>query len=302
MSAKSCAADTRRINMKRACVVQWDPHGGCGIVIEARGKLLNTMGATRRISLPSVGGTSASASPSPSSSPAALTQTRTVLEPEEVVFLVDQNAAVLRLGTTDSWASIQQAFNLLLESGISIERYMVYAHLRHMGYIVIPVPYHTTPNTSNPTPEMKIPSIPAVTTQCTPIPLPNKPLGAVSSSPPPSYRGWWPRVNLLPTPSDCATIITKLSHPMDTVPDSISREPLYHIDFKVYYPGTNKYRTMAPHLCISVINLGNPNDLPALEWSDMQYLLAETHKAGATQLKIAAACGTNIVFFSVANA
>jgi len=56
------------------------------------------------------------------------------LLPEEALFLVDRGALQLRVGGVP--ASFQHALALALQAGVSLDEYLVYAHLKRLGYIV----------------------------------------------------------------------------------------------------------------------------------------------------------------------
>jgi len=56
------------------------------------------------------------------------------LLPEEALFLVDRGALQLRVGGAS--ASFQHALTLALQAGVSLDDYLVYAHLKRLGYIV----------------------------------------------------------------------------------------------------------------------------------------------------------------------
>lgn len=60
-----------------------------------------------------------------------------LLFPEEALFLIESN--LLSLTVNGVSLSVQEAFQLLLspENGLTKEEYMVYAHLRRLGYIVV---------------------------------------------------------------------------------------------------------------------------------------------------------------------
>lgn len=95
----------------------WDPAQSKAIVKVCKGNHLDTMGVRGRID---------------------------TLFPEEMLFLVEKSRMCLFLvpspsdipTSSDQPASIEECYSLLLSSGVTLEEYLVYAHLKSLGNVV----------------------------------------------------------------------------------------------------------------------------------------------------------------------
>lgn len=199
---------SRVVTLKKVCVVEWDR----GVddtqplrarVVQQRGKLLNSMGVF----------TSDSAN---------------FVDVVDAVFLVEQGAAVLQIsgGVT---ATLQQVYQTMLDSGITLEHYRAYSHLKSMGYILISC--RTLENYRQRSATLVYKNV--------------MPETAPSSV---KCRGWWPPVHettFSAVIADQKPVQTSIAHIMN--PSS-----RFHIDFCAYNPGTTKFRSESPHFFVSV--------------------------------------------------
>jgi hypothetical protein len=90
-------------------VGNWDPNQQLAVVDVCKGTHLNTMGNRGAVD---------------------------TLYAEEMMFLVDKSRMCLFLGDSTTPASYEECMMLMLDSEVSLEEYLVYAHLKSLGAIV----------------------------------------------------------------------------------------------------------------------------------------------------------------------